>query len=215
MSTCLLSPCLLKKQIYVFALCFFVYSPVFVNGAFVLPGCQFLFLYCQLLISRDNSTNQLKFQLPLLYLKAKIIIGDTKAMTYKVYISFHKDEDTIRYSFLSHLSASLRRKGLISSSSFVHNSSNEIKREKKNFKAFLVVISWKYVLSAECLDELAEIVDQNVVVPVFYCITQSDVEHQCRLDILRHTFPVENYSAERVARWIDALTKTTESYKLR
>jgi hypothetical protein len=136
-------------------------------------------------------------------------------MTYMVYISFHKGEDRIRYSFLSHLSASLRRKGLISSSSFVHHSSNEIKIEKTKFKAFLVVISWKYVLSAECLDELAEIADQNVVVPVFYCITQSDVKHQCRLDILRDTFPLEDYSAERVSRWIYALNKTTKSYKLR
>lgn len=132
-----------------------------------------------------------------------MMIGDTKAMTNMVYISFHKGEDTIRYSFLSHLSASLRRKGLISSSS------------KKNIKAFLVVISWNYVLSAECLDELAEIVDQNVVIPVFYCITQSEVEHHSRLEILRDTFSPENYSAERLARWIAALNKTTDSYKLR
>lgn len=107
-----------------------------------------------------------------------------------------------------------------SSSSFVDNYSKEIKTKKKNFKAFVVVISKKYVLSAECLDELAEIVDcqlnnQNVVVPVFYCITQSEVVHNSRLDILRDIFPQDNYSSERIARWIGALKKTTDSYKPR
>ncbi|CAA7021988.1 unnamed protein product [Microthlaspi erraticum] len=147
---------------------------------------------------------------------------DKKSMRCMVYISFHKGEDTIRYSFISHLSASLSRKGLISSSStLVDNSSNETKIEKQSFKAFVVVISEKYVLSAECLDELAEFVDcqlrnnQNVVVPVFYCITKSEVVHKSRLDILRDTFPHEIYSAERVARWIGSLKKMTDSYKPR
>uniref|UniRef100_A0A1J3CUJ9 Disease resistance protein RRS1 n=1 Tax=Noccaea caerulescens TaxID=107243 RepID=A0A1J3CUJ9_NOCCA len=137
-----------------------------------------------------------------------------KSMRYMVYISFHKGEDTIRYSFISHLSASLRRKGLISSS-------KETRKDTQNIKAFVVVISEKYVLSAECLDELAEIVDcqlwndQNMVIPVFYCITKSEVVHKSRLDILRDTFPHESYSAERVARWIGALKKMTDSYKAR
>ncbi|XP_013622929.1 PREDICTED: disease resistance protein RRS1 isoform X2 [Brassica oleracea var. oleracea] len=147
--------------------------------------------------------------------------SDTNSLRYKVYFSFHKGEDTIRYSFVSHLSASLRRKGLIPSASlFVDNCSNGTRTEKHNFKAFVVVLSEKYVLSSECLDELAEIVDrqrdnQNVVVPVFYSITQSEVMHKSRLDILRDTFPLESNSAERVTRWIGALKKTVESYKPR
>ncbi|KFK40092.1 hypothetical protein AALP_AA3G329500 [Arabis alpina] len=100
------------------------------------------------------------------------------------------------------------------------NSSKETNTKKKNFKAFVVVISKKYVLSAECLDELAEIVDcerndQNMVVPVFYGITQSEVLHNSQLDILRETFPQENYSAEVIARWICALKKMTDSYNPR
>ncbi|CAH2051495.1 unnamed protein product [Thlaspi arvense] len=144
--------------------------------------------------------------------------GDTNSMRDMVYSSFHKGEDTIRYSFISHLSASLRRKGLmVSSSSFDDNSSKETNIEKHNFKAFVVVISEKYVLSAECLDELAEIDDcqrnnQNVVVPVFYCITQPEVVHKSRLNILRDTFPHEIYSPERLARWVSALKKMTDSY---
>ncbi|KAL0733213.1 hypothetical protein Bca4012_009423 [Brassica carinata] len=147
--------------------------------------------------------------------------NDTKSLKYKVYISFHLGEDTIRYSFVSHLSASLRRKGLIpSASSFVDNCSNGTQTEKHNYKAFVVVFSEKYVLSSECLDELAEIVDgqrnnQNVVVPVFYTITQSEVMHKSRLDILRATVPLESNSAQRVDRWIGALKKTIESYKPR
>ncbi|KAG2298220.1 hypothetical protein Bca52824_034692 [Brassica carinata] len=142
--------------------------------------------------------------------------NDTKSLKYKVYISFHLGEDTIRYSFVSHLSASLRRKGLIpSASSFVDNCSNGTQTEKHNYKAFVVVFSEKYVLSSECLDELAEIVDgqrnnQNVVVPVFYTITQSEVMHKSRLDILRATVPLESNSAQRVDRWIGALKKTID-----
>lgn len=164
---------------------------------------------------------QLIFLLPASHRSSKNMASDTNSLRYKVYFSFHKGEDTIRYSFVSHLSASLRRKGLIPSASlFVDNCSNGTRTEKHNFKAFVVVLSEKYVLSSECLDELAEIVDrqrnnQNVVVPVFYSITQSEVMHKSRLDILRDTFPLESNSAERVTRWIGALKKTVESYKPR
>ncbi|KAF8117263.1 hypothetical protein N665_0012s0263 [Sinapis alba] len=133
-----------------------------------------------------------------------------------VYLSFDRCDDIIRYFFISHLSASLSRKGMIVSSSSVDKSSKESTANIKNFEFFVVVISEKYSLSAECLNEHDEIVvcKQNnnvVVVPVFYDISSSELIN--RSDSLGDLLRQGNYSTDQQFCWKSALT--TDSYKPR
>lgn len=104
-----------------------------------------------------------------------------------VYISFDRLEDTVRYSFVSHLSAAFHRRGI---SSFVvvgedgsdPESNGFSKVAMENSRACVVVFSEKYSSSKTCLEELmlSERRRNNglAVVPVFYPVTKSLVKKQ-------------------------------------
>ncbi|KAG7560472.1 P-loop containing nucleoside triphosphate hydrolase [Arabidopsis thaliana x Arabidopsis arenosa] len=106
-----------------------------------------------------------------------------------VYISFDRREDTVRYSFVSHLSAAFHRRGV---SSFIgeNGSDSEINGLDK-FRASVVVFSEKYSSSKSCMEELFKVSERRrnnclVVVPVFYPVTKSFVKKQiCNLGDVR------------------------------
>ncbi|ESQ45357.1 hypothetical protein EUTSA_v10010075mg [Eutrema salsugineum] len=101
-----------------------------------------------------------------------------------VYISFDRWEDTVRYSFISHLAAAFHRKGI---SSFVGGSDPEsngfarVAMEKS--RACVVVFSGKYSSSKPCLEELVNVSERRrnnglAVVPVFFPVTKLFVKKQ-------------------------------------
>lgn len=109
-----------------------------------------------------------------------------------VYISFDRREDTVRYSFVSHLSAAFHRRG-VSSFTGEHGSDSETngfsKLEKS--RASVVVFSEKYPSSKSCMEELLKVSEHRrknclAVVPVFYPVTKSFVKKQiCNLADVR------------------------------
>ncbi|VVB05360.1 unnamed protein product [Arabis nemorensis] len=107
-----------------------------------------------------------------------------------VYISFDRWEDTVRYSFISHLTAAFHRRGI---SSFVgedDGSDTETNGFSKlsesaieNSRASVVVFSEKYSSSKPCLEDLVKVSERRrndglAVVPVFYPVTKSFVKKQ-------------------------------------
>lgn len=101
-----------------------------------------------------------------------------------VYISFNKCENTVRYSFISHLSAAFHRRGM---TSFIgedgsDSESNEFPK-LEDFRASVVVFSEKYSSSKTRMEELVKVSKRRlnnglVVVPVFYPVTKSFVKKQ-------------------------------------
>ena len=123
-----------------------------------------------------------------------------------VYISFNKCEDTIRHSFLSHISAGFHRIGIsceypVSDHDCVPE---DLVAAIAKSKVALVILSEEYAFSKRCLDELlnvSECRDSNnnlVVVPVFYGLTKSALRKQC-LKLKK------KYPDDRVAAWRRAL----------
>lgn len=102
-----------------------------------------------------------------------------------VYISFDRLEDTVRYSFISHLSAAFHRRGL---SSFFDGSDPETSgistlAAVEDSRACVVVFSEKYSSSSSCLEDLAIVSERRrnngiPVVPVFYTVSKSFVTKQ-------------------------------------
>lgn len=105
---------------------------------------------------------------------------------YDVFLSF-RGEDT-RKNFSSHLYSALDRQGI-----FTFKDNHRLERGKvislELFKAIeesrfgLVVLSENYASSTWCLDELAKILEckkdmGQIVLPVFYKVTPSEVRHQ-------------------------------------
>ncbi|KAL1199772.1 putative disease resistance protein [Cardamine amara subsp. amara] len=101
-----------------------------------------------------------------------------------VYISFNRWEDTVRYSFVSHLSAAFHRRGI---SSFIGENGSDSESNGisnlENCKASVVVFSEKYSSSKSCLEELVKVSNRRrnnclAVVPVFYPVTKPFVKKQ-------------------------------------
>ncbi|AEE78806.1 disease resistance-like protein [Arabidopsis thaliana] len=101
-----------------------------------------------------------------------------------VYISFDRSEDTVRYSFVSHLCAAFRRRGI---SSFIRENGSD--SESNGFskletsRASVVVFSEKYSSSKSCMEELVKVSERRrknclAVVPVFYPVTKSFMKKQ-------------------------------------
>lgn len=96
-----------------------------------------------------------------------------------VYISFNRWEDTVRYSFVSHLSAAFHRRGI---SSFIGEDNNGFSK-LENCRASVVVFSEKYSSSKSCLEELVKLSNRRrnnclAVVPVFYPVMKHFVKKQ-------------------------------------
>uniref|UniRef100_A0A1J3FF21 Disease resistance protein RRS1 n=1 Tax=Noccaea caerulescens TaxID=107243 RepID=A0A1J3FF21_NOCCA len=105
-----------------------------------------------------------------------------------VYISFDRLEDTVRYSFISHLSAAFHRRGLSSFFDGENGSDPETSgistlAAVEDSRACVVVFSEKYSSSSSCLEDLAIVSERRrnngiPVVPVFYAVTKSFVTKQ-------------------------------------
>ncbi|KFK34400.1 hypothetical protein AALP_AA5G140200 [Arabis alpina] len=103
-----------------------------------------------------------------------------------VYISFDRWEDTVRYSFISHLSAAFHRKGIssyVGSDTETNGISKQSKSAIENSRASVVVFSEKYSSSKPCLEDLVKVYERRrndglAVVPVFYPVTKSFVKKQ-------------------------------------
>ena len=118
-------------------------------------------------------------------------MGDANA----VYISFNRYEDAIRHSFLSHLAADFKRRGItLKEPASDHAQIPETcDAAIAKSKVFLVILSEEYASSECCLDELVKIFkcrENNgalVTVPVFYGLTKSGVRKHCLK--LKKTYP--------------------------
>ncbi|KAL1215559.1 Disease resistance protein RRS1B [Cardamine amara subsp. amara] len=108
-------------------------------------------------------------------------------------------EDTLQYSFASHLSMDFRRKGIYASVNC-----NETLDVIEGARASVVVFSKNYLFSTSCLDKLVRVLQcwrkngQLVVVPVFYGVSPSDV-----------VVP-EHKSADRIREWSSELQELRE-----
>ncbi|KFK28601.1 hypothetical protein AALP_AA7G018700 [Arabis alpina] len=123
-----------------------------------------------------------------------------------LYMSFNRCEDTIRYSFLSHLFADFRGRSIsVKNPASDHNRvSEELEAAITQSKVILVILSEQYVSSKWCLDELVKILGSNgPVVPVFYGLTKSALRKQCLK--LKKTYP-----KDRVADWRRALLEIAD-----
>nr|BBB21220.1 SSB1A [Arabidopsis thaliana] len=107
-------------------------------------------------------------------------------------------EDTLQYSFASHLSMDFRRKGI---SAFVNYS--ETLDVIERVSASVLVFSKSCVSSTSCLDMLVRVFQcrrktGQLVVPVYYGISSSDVVVQ------------EHKSVDRIREWSSALQELRE-----
>lgn len=124
-----------------------------------------------------------------------------------VYISFNRWEETIRHSFVSHLSAEFHRKdisffaceGPTSDDSFSEESDVAMAKARVS----VVILSEKFASSKRFLNEFLKVLEFRrsnglVVVPVFYGLTTSVLKKQC-LKLKRM------YPDDEVADWRNAL----------
>ncbi|KAJ4867889.1 Disease resistance protein (TIR-NBS-LRR class) family [Raphanus sativus] len=119
-----------------------------------------------------------------------------------VCISFNRWEDTIRHSFISHLSAEFRRKSIYVST--CQNSDEAIAEAKVS----VVILSEKSVSNYRFLNELVKVSACRsshglLVVPVFYGLTKSVLRKYCLL--LKKMYP-----EDPVADWRNALLEIAD-----
>ncbi|CAN6580192.1 unnamed protein product [Malus baccata var. baccata] len=109
----------------------------------------------------------------------------TNSWKYHVFLSF-RGEDT-RYNFTGHLCRALRQKGINTFMDDYLSRGEEIStallKAIEESRISVIVFSEKYASSRWCLDELVKILDckksnQQMVVPVFYRVSPSDVRNQ-------------------------------------
>lgn len=119
-----------------------------------------------------------------------------------VCISFNRWEDTIRHSFVSHLSAEFHRKSI--SFSTCQNSDAAIAKAKVS----VVILSEKSVSNYRFLNELVKVSACRsshglLVLPVFYGLTKSVLRKYCLL--LKKMYP-----EGPVAEWRNALLEIAD-----
>ncbi|KAJ8759487.1 hypothetical protein K2173_007100 [Erythroxylum novogranatense] len=139
----------------------------------------------------------------------------TQQWKHHVFVSF-RGEDT-RHNFVCHLDKALRRTGL---NTFVDNQlrrgeeiNTALLQAIQDSKVALIIFSENYASSSWCLDELLKIVEchethNQIVIPVFYRVNQSDVRKQngsFEESFAKHS---ENPSySNKIQKWKDALTQ--------
>ena len=145
--------------------------------------------------------------------------SSSSSSKYDVFLSF-RGEDT-RDNFTSHLYAALCRKKI---KTFIDG--DEIRRGDdispalftaiRGSKISVIVLSKHYASSKWCLHELVKILEckhtnGQIVIPVFYGVSPSDVRHQAGIfghgfDKLEQQFKEK---PEMVQKWRDALKETS------
>ncbi|KAJ8759549.1 hypothetical protein K2173_007173 [Erythroxylum novogranatense] len=139
----------------------------------------------------------------------------THQWKHHVFISF-RGEDT-RHNFVCHLYDALCRTGL---KTFVDNQlqrgeeiNTALLQAIQDSKVALIIFSEEYASSSWCLDELLKIIEcyethGQIVIPVFYRVTPSDVRNQNGSFGKSFAEHSENprYS-NKIQKWKDALTK--------
>ncbi|KAG5573838.1 hypothetical protein H5410_063604 [Solanum commersonii] len=140
--------------------------------------------------------------------------SSSKICKYDVFLSF-RGEDT-RRNFVSHLYNALEQRGIRTFKDDERletgkSISDELLKAIQEFKFAIVIFSKSYASSRWCLEELAHIVKckkelEQIVIPVFYDVSPSDVRHQhppFADSFLQHEEKCKD-DKEQVQRWTGA-----------
>ncbi|XP_057973726.1 disease resistance protein RPV1-like [Malania oleifera] len=133
---------------------------------------------------------------------------------FDAFLSF-RGEDT-RNSFVSHLYATLHRKGIVTYKDDEklergREISLELVKAIEGSRFSIIIFSENYASSTWCLDELAKIMEcknlrRQTVVPIFYNVNPSEVRKQTG-KIAEAFAKHEEETKEKVQRWREALIK--------
>ncbi|KAJ8759477.1 hypothetical protein K2173_007090 [Erythroxylum novogranatense] len=141
----------------------------------------------------------------------------TQQWKHHVFISF-RGEDT-RHNFVCHLDDALSGKGL---KTFVDDQlrigeeiNTALLQAIQDSKVALIIFSENYASSSWCLDELLKIIEcheskthKQIVIPVFYGVTPSDVRRQNRRYGESFAKHIENgWYNNKIQKWKGALTQ--------
>ncbi|CAN1161558.1 Disease resistance protein RPV1 [Linum perenne] len=118
-----------------------------------------------------------------------------------VFVSFRGSD--VRYKFVDHLFAALRRKKVVAFRDTEERHRGEgikrmIRRAINKSTFYVVVLTRNYASSPWCLDELVDMMNKKVVFPVFYHVLPEDFS----AGIDRHR---GQYARERVDTWGHAI----------
>ncbi|XP_059316878.1 TMV resistance protein N-like [Lycium ferocissimum] len=143
--------------------------------------------------------------------------SSSKVFKYDVFLSF-RGEDT-RRTFVSHLYNALKQRGI---HAFKDDErletgktiSGELLKAIEEAKFAVVIFSKSYASSRWCLEELAHIIKcknelEQIVIPVFYDVSPSEVRHQYPPFAESFSQHEENCKddMEKVQRWRDAFAE--------
>ncbi|KAB2623117.1 TMV resistance protein N-like [Pyrus ussuriensis x Pyrus communis] len=140
----------------------------------------------------------------------------TNSWKYHVFLSF-RGEDT-RYNFTGHLCTALRQKGINTFMDDCLSRGEEIStallKAIEESRISVIVFSENYASSRWCLDELVKILDceksnQQMVLPVFYKVSPSDVRNQkgCFGDGLAGLECKYKDNVDKIHKWRPALSE--------
>ncbi|KAK4354861.1 hypothetical protein RND71_027055 [Anisodus tanguticus] len=140
--------------------------------------------------------------------------SSSKICKYDVFLSFRGED--IRRTFVSHLYNALNQRGIPTFKDDERletgkSISCELLKAIEESRFAVVIFSKKYASSRWCLDELAHIVKcknelEQIVIPVFYDVSPSDVRHQYppfAKSFSKHEKTFKD-DLEKVQRWRDA-----------
>ncbi|KAM1692274.1 hypothetical protein FF1_031654 [Malus domestica] len=140
----------------------------------------------------------------------------TNSWKYHVFLSF-RGEDT-RYNFTGHLHTALCQKGINTFMDDYLSRGEEIStsllKAIEESRISVIVFSENYASSRWCLDELVKIIDckksnQQMVIPVFYKVSPSDVRNQkgCFGDGLAGLVCKYKDNVDKIHKWRPALSE--------
>ncbi|PHT33032.1 hypothetical protein CQW23_29369, partial [Capsicum baccatum] len=143
--------------------------------------------------------------------------SSSKTFKYDVFLSF-RGEDT-RRTFVSHLYNALEQKGIRTFKDDERletgkSISGELLKAIEEARFAVVIFSRSYASSRWCLEELAHIIKcknelEQIVIPVFYDVSPSDVRHQNPPFAKSFSKHEKKYrdDIEKVQRWRDAFAE--------
>ncbi|KAM3337619.1 disease resistance protein Roq1 [Capsicum galapagoense] len=143
--------------------------------------------------------------------------SSSKTFKYDVFLSF-RGEDT-RRTFVSHLYNALEQKGIRTFKDDERletgkSISGELLKAIEEARFAVVIFSGSYASSRWCLEELAHIIKcknelEQIVIPVFYDVSPSDVRHQNPPFAKSFSKHEKKYrdDIEKVQRWRDAFAE--------
>ncbi|XP_049386094.1 disease resistance protein Roq1-like [Solanum stenotomum] len=143
--------------------------------------------------------------------------SSSKVCKYDIFLSF-RGEDT-RRNFVSHLYKALEQRGIRTFKDDERletgkSISEELLKAIQESKFAIVIFSKSYATSRWCLEELAHIIKckkelEQIVIPVFYDVSPSDVRHQnppFADSFSQHEVKYKD-AMEKVQRWRDAFVE--------